>query len=213
MSSVAVIDYGMGNLHSIAKALQHAAPQVDVQIVSDPELILKADRVVFPGVGAMRDCMQALNETHLAEVIKEVAKSKPLLGICLGMQALLTDSEENGSTQGLNILPGHVMRFSDSLVDAQGNNLKIPHMGWNQVQFLSHPLWNNIPQASRVYFVHSYYAAPNDRSLVAATTDYPTAFACALAQDNVFAVQFHPEKSQAVGLQLLSNFLHWDGQV
>ena len=203
----------MGNLHSIAKALQHAAPQVDVQIVSDPELILKADRVVFPGVGAMRDCMQALNETHLAEVIKEVAKSKPLLGICLGMQALLTDSEENGSTQGLNILPGHVMRFSDSLVDAQGNNLKIPHMGWNQVQFLSHPLWNNIPQASRFYFVHSYYAAPNDRSLVAATTDYPTAFACALAQDNVFAVQFHPEKSQAVGLQLLSNFLHWDGQV
>ena len=213
MSSVAVIDYGMGNLHSIAKALQHAAPQVDVQIVSDPELILKADRVVFPGVGAMRDCMQALNETHLAEVIKEVAKSKPLLGICLGMQALLTDSEENGSTQGLNILPGHVMRISDSLVDAQGNNLKIPHMGWNQVQFLSHPLWNNIPQASRFYFVHSYYAAPNDRSLVAATTDYPTAFACALAQDNVFAVQFHPEKSQAVGLQLLSNFLHWDGQV
>ena len=213
MSSVAVIDYGMGNLHSIAKALQHAAPQVDVQIVSDPELILKADRVVFPGVCAMRDCMQALNETHLAEVIKEVAKSKPLLGICLGMQALLTDSEENGSTQGLNILPGHVMRFSDSLVDAQGNNLKIPHMGWNQVQFLSHPLWNNIPQASRFYFVHSYYAAPNDRSLVAATTDYPTAFACALAQDNVFAVQFHPEKSQAVGLQLLSNFLHWDGQV
>ena len=213
MSSVAVIDYGMGNLHSIAKALQHAAPQVDVQIVSDPELILKADRVVFPGVGAMRDCMQALNETHLAEVIKEVAKSKPLLGICLGMQALLTDSEENGSTQGLNILPGHVMRFSDSLVDAQGNNLKIPHMGWNQVQFLSHPLWNNIPQASRFYFVHSYYAAPNDRSLVAATTDYPTAFSCALAQDNVFAVQFHPEKSQAVGLQLLSNFLHWDGQV
>ena len=213
MSSVAVIDYGMGNLHSIAKALQHAAPQVDVQIVSDPELILKADRVVFPGVGAMRVCMQALNETHLAEVIKEVAKSKPLLGICLGMQALLTDSEENGSTQGLNILPGHVMRFSDSLVDAQGNNLKIPHMGWNQVQFLSHPLWNNIPQASRFYFVHSYYAAPNDRSLVAATTDYPTAFACALAQDNVFAVQFHPEKSQAVGLQLLSNFLHWDGQV
>ncbi len=213
MSSVAVIDYGMGNLHSIAKALQHAAPQVDVQIVSDPELILKADRVVFPGVGAMRDCMQALNETHLAEVIKEVAKSKPLLGICLGMQALLTDSEENGSTQGLNILPGHVMRFSDSLVDAQGNNLKIPHMGWNQVQFLSHPLWNNIPQASRFYFVHSYYAAPNDRSLVAATTDYTTAFACALAQDNVFAVQFHPEKSQAVGLQLLSNFLHWDGQV
>ncbi|MEI8208266.1 MAG: imidazole glycerol phosphate synthase subunit HisH [Methylococcales bacterium] len=213
MSSVAVIDYGMGNLHSIAKALQHAAPHVDVHIVSDPELILKADRVVFPGVGAMRDCMQALNETQLAEVIKEVAKSKPLLGICLGMQALLTDSEENGYTKGLNILPGHVVRFSDSLQNTQGNHLKIPHMGWNQVYFSSHPLWDKIQQNSRFYFVHSYYEIPNDATLITATTEYPTAFACALAKENVFAVQFHPEKSQAVGLQLLNNFLHWDGHV
>ena len=213
MSSVAVIDYGMGNLHSIAKALQHAAPHVDVHIVSDPELILKADRVVFPGVGAMRDCMQALNETQLAEVIKEVAKSKPWLGICLGMQALLTDSEEHGYTKGLNILPGHVVRFSDSLQNAQGNHLKIPHMGWNQVYFSSHPLWDKIQQNSRFYFVHSYYAIPNDATLITATTEYPTAFACALAKENVFAVQFHPEKSQAVGLQLLNNFLHWDGHV
>jgi imidazole glycerol-phosphate synthase subunit HisH len=213
MSSVAVIDYGMGNLHSIAKALQHAAPHVDVHIVSDPELILKADRVVFPGVGAMRDCMQALNETQLAEVIKEVAKSKPLLGICLGMQALLTDSAENGCTKGLDILPGYVVRFSDSLIDVQGNHLKVPHMGWNQVHFSSHPLWDKIQQNSRFYFVHSYYAIPNDATLIAATTEYPTAFACALAQGNVFAVQFHPEKSQAVGLQLLNNFLHWDGHV
>ena len=213
MSSVAVIDYGMGNLHSIAKALQHAAPHVDVHIFSDPELILKADRVVFPGVGAMRDCMQALNETQLAEVIKEVAKSKPLLGICLGMQALLTDSEENGYTKGLNILPGHVVRFSDSLQNTQGNHLKIPHMGWNQVYFSSHPLWDKIQQNSRFYFVHSYYAIPNDATLITATTEYPTAFACALAKENVFAVQFHPEKSQAVGLQLLNNFLHWDGHV
>jgi glutamine amidotransferase len=213
MSSVAVIDYGMGNLHSIAKALQHAASEVDVQIVSDADMILQADRVVFPGVGAIRDCMQALNQTDLAAVIHKVAKTKPLLGICLGMQALLTDSEENDNTQGLGIFPGHVVRFSDGLTDSHGNKLKIPHMGWNQVQQRPHPLWNKIPQDSRFYFVHSYYAVPDDNSVVAATTDYPDAFACALAQDNIFAVQFHPEKSQAVGLQLLNNFLHWDGQL
>ncbi len=213
MSSVAVIDYGMGNLHSIAKALQHAAPEVDVKTVSDANAILQADRVVFPGVGAMRDCMQALNESGLAEVICQVAKSKPLLGICLGMQALLTDSQENGHTEGLNVLAGHVVRFSDELKDMQGNVLKIPHMGWNQVHQLPHPLWENIPQDSRFYFVHSYYARPDNVAVAAATTDYPDAFACALAQDNIFAVQFHPEKSQAVGLQLLKNFLDWDGQV
>ena len=213
MSSVAVIDYGMGNLHSIAKALQHAAPDVDVQIVSDAKLILQADRVVFPGVGAMRDCMQALNQTGLSEVIQRVAKTKPLLGICLGMQALLTDSEENDNTQGLGILPGHVVRFSDALKDSQNNTLKIPHMGWNQVHFVPHPLWENISQDSRFYFVHSYYAQPDDASVVAATANYPDAFACALARNNIFAVQFHPEKSQAVGLQLLQNFLHWNGQV
>jgi glutamine amidotransferase len=208
MSSVAVIDYGMGNLHSIAKALQHAAPDVDVQIVSDADMILQADRVVFPGVG-----MQALNQSGLSAVIQSVAKMKPLLGICLGMQALLTDSAENGNTQGLGILPGHVVHFPDELKDSFGNKLKIPHMGWNQVHQKPHPLWNNIPQDSRFYFVHSYYAIPDDLSVVAGTTDYPDAFACALAQDNVFAVQFHPEKSQAVGLQLLTNFLHWDGLV
>lgn len=213
MSSVAVIDYGMGNLHSIAKALQHAAPEVDVQIVSDVGMILQADRVVFPGVGAIRDCMQALNQSGLFAVIQKVAKTKPLLGICLGMQALLTDSEENGDTQGLGIISGHVVHFSDALTDHHGNHLKIPHMGWNQVQQKPHPLWDNIPQDSRFYFVHSYYAIPDDTSVVAATAEYPNAFACALAQDNIFAVQFHPEKSQAVGLQLLNNFLHWNGQV
>ena len=213
MSSVAVIDYGMGNLHSIAKALQHAAPNVDVQIVADPDLILKADRVVFPGVGAIRDCMQALNQLGLVAAIQHVAKTKPLLGICLGMQALLTDNEENGNIKCLDIFPGHVVRFSDAIKDSDGNKLKIPHMGWNQVHQKLHPLWDKIPQDSRFYFVHSYYAIPDDLSVVAGTTDYPNAFACALAQDNVFAVQFHPEKSQAVGLQLLTNFLHWDGLV
>jgi imidazole glycerol-phosphate synthase subunit HisH len=212
MSSVAVIDYGMGNLHSIAKALQHAAPDVDVQIVADADQILQADRVVFPGVGAMRDCMHALNQSGLSNIIQQVAKTKPLLGICLGMQALLTDSEENEDTLGLNIFPGHVVRFPETLLDAQGNKLKIPHMGWNEVHFMPHPLWHNIPQNSRFYFVHSYYAQANDSSLVAATSEYPTAFTCALAKNNVFAVQFHPEKSQALGLQLLSNFLNWDGR-
>lgn len=210
MSSVAVIDYGMGNLHSIAKALQHAAPEVDVRIVCDGDAILDADRVVFPGVGAMRDCMQALTRSGLSAVIQSVAKTKPLLGICLGMQALLTDSEENGHTDGLNVFSGHVVRFPDDLKNKEGSSLKIPHMGWNQVHFVPHPLWRNIPQDSRFYFVHSYYAQPDDMSIVAATAQYPDAFACALARDNVFAVQFHPEKSQAVGLQLLKNFLHWD---
>ena len=212
MSTVAVIDYGMGNLHSIAKALQHAAPEVDVQITTDAEQILRADRVVFPGVGAMRDCMQALNQSGLSEVIREVAKTKPLLGICLGMQALLSDSEENGNTLGLDIFSGHVVRFAEDLSDNEGNKLKIPHMGWNQVHQRPHVLWNNIPQDSRFYFVHSYYAQPDESSAIAATTDYPDAFACALSHNNIFAVQFHPEKSQTVGLQLLNNFLHWDGQ-
>ena len=213
MSSVAVIDYGMGNLHSIAKALQHAEPDVDVKIVADADQILQADRVVFPGVGAMRDCMQALNQSGLSDVIQCAAKTKPLLGICLGMQALLTDSEENEDTLGLNIFPGHVVRFSEALVDDHGNKLKIPHMGWNEVHFRPHPLWHNIPQNSRFYFVHSYFAQSSDVSLIAATSQYPTAFTCALAKNNIFAVQFHPEKSQTVGLQLLSNFLHWDGQI
>jgi glutamine amidotransferase len=212
MSSVAVIDYGMGNLHSIAKALQVVAPETQVHVVSDAASILAADRVVFPGVGAIRDCMQALERTGLSEVIKIVAQTKPFLGICLGMQALLTDHEENGGTAALDILPGHVVHFAKSLADSNGDPLKIPHMGWNQVHYKIHPLWENIPQDSRFYFVHSYYAKPDDTAMVAASTQYPDDFACALSQDNVFAVQFHPEKSQAVGLQLLKNFLHWNGQ-
>ncbi|GFO72295.1 glutamine amidotransferase [Bathymodiolus japonicus methanotrophic gill symbiont] len=212
MSSVAVIDYGMGNLHSIAKALQHASPDVDVRVVSDKQAILAADRVVFPGVGAIRDCMHALEATELVEVITQVAQTRPLLGVCLGMQAMLGHSEENGGTDCLNLIPGEVVHFAKDLQGAQGKKLKIPHMGWNKVQQVAHPLWQNIAQDSRFYFVHSYYAQPDESHRVAATTEYPDAFACALAKDNVFAVQFHPEKSQAVGLQLLQNFLHWDGQ-
>jgi glutamine amidotransferase len=155
--------------------------------------------------------MQALHDSGLADTIKTVAVSKPLLGICLGMQALLTDSEEGGHTECLNLFSGHVKRFADGLSDAEGNRLKIPHMGWNQVQYKPHPLWTNIPQDSRFYFVHSYYAAPDFAEDTVATSNYPQSFTCALAKDNLFAVQFHPEKSQAVGLQLLHNFLHWDG--
>jgi len=212
MSSVAVIDYGMGNLHSIAKALQHASPETDVSVSADTDFIRHADRVVFPGVGAIRDCMQALTHSGMAEVIREVAKTKPLLGICLGMQALLDGSEENGGTECLGLLPGKVVHFPEPLSDEAGNILKIPHMGWNQAhQCAAHPLWSKIAQDSRFYFVHSYYAEPDDARIAAATSDYPTPFACALAQGNIFAVQFHPEKSQAVGLQLLDNFLRWDG--
>lgn len=211
MSTVAVIDYGMGNLHSIAKALQHASSDAQVIVTADAVAIRAADRVVFPGVGGIRDCMHALTASGLAEVIKDVAKTKPLLGICLGMQALLSTSEENGGTPCLGILAGKVVRFREPLRDVEGNVLKVPHMGWNQVKQHAHPLWANIPESSRFYFVHSYYAQPDDIGIVAATSDYPNAFACALAQGNIFAVQFHPEKSQVVGLQLLANFLCWDG--
>ncbi|MEI7839851.1 MAG: imidazole glycerol phosphate synthase subunit HisH [Methylococcaceae bacterium] len=211
MSTVAVIDYGMGNLHSISKALQHAAPDVEVVVTSNAATILTADRVVFPGVGAMRDCMKALHDLNLVDVIKYVAETKPLLGICLGMQALLMDSQENGHTDCLEILDGHVLKFADPLHDESGNILKVPHMGWNQVKQHAHPLWRGIPDESRFYFVHSYYTAVQNEALIAGTSDYPKAFACALMKNNVFAVQFHPEKSQTVGLQLLANFLNWNG--
>ena len=214
MSTVAIIDYGMGNLHSIAKALQHAEPKVDVQIVTDQARILSAERVVFPGVGAIRDCMHALESTGLADVIREVAQNKPMLGICLGMQALLTESEENETSQCLNIIPGQVVHFEKHIRDEQGEMLKIPHMGWNQVhQQIEHPIWENITQDSRFYFVHSYYARPLRSEVIAATSAYPEPFSCALSKNNIFAVQFHPEKSQADGLQLLKNFLNWDGSV
>ncbi len=213
MSTVAVIDYGMGNLHSIAKALQHADANVSVSVVSDRQSILSADRVVFPGVGAIRDCMRALSETGLDDVIRRVVAEKPVLGICLGMQALLTDSEENQQTGCLDIIPGHVAHFEKGLVDSNGETLKIPHMGWNQVRQKPHPLWRGIADNSRFYFVHSYFAKPDQAGHCLATSHYGQEFCCAVAKDNLFAVQFHPEKSQKVGLQLLHNFLHWDGSV
>jgi len=214
MSTIAVIDYGMGNLRSVAKALEHVAADVSVLVTSEADKILSAERVVFPGVGALRDCMAELQRLRLDQVIKEVAASgKPLLGICLGMQALLDSSEENGGMQGLGIIPGQALHFPTGQIDAlNGESLKVPHMGWNQVsQAGSHPLWRDIVQDSRFYFVHSYYAEPASDTNNAATTYYGQDFSSALVADNVFAVQFHPEKSQQAGLTLLRNFTEWDG--
>jgi glutamine amidotransferase len=212
MSSVAIIDYGMGNLHSIAKALEHVAGKDRVIVSSSHEQILSADRVVFPGVGAIRDCMSELKKSGLDEVIEKAAADRPLLGVCLGLQALLDVSEENQGTSCLGIIPGKVMHFPrDVYAEDSGDRLKIPHMGWNQVQQREHAMWQDIPANSRFYFVHSYYASPDDPGDIAATTPYGIEFASVLAHGNIFAVQFHPEKSQHAGLQLLSNFVRWNG--
>lgn len=210
-SSVAILDYGMGNLHSITKALQHVAPQANIRLTHDPEVIAQAERVVFPGVGAIRDCMASLRRLGLTEVIRSAARSKPLLGICLGLQALFDYSEENGGVECLGVIPGTVKRFNFEHVNFSGVAPKIPHMGWNTVHHeKSHPLWEGIADDARFYFVHSYYAAPTSSESVVGTTPYATNhFACGLAIERAFAVQFHPEKSQDVGLRLLANFLAW----
>ncbi len=216
VSTVAVIDYGMGNLRSVSKALEHVAPDLNVVVTDQAELIRSAERIVFPGVGAMRDCMVALEQHQLSALIREVASDRPFLGICLGMQLLLEHSEENGGTDGLGILPGRVRQFPNPLSDpddVQAQRLKIPHMGWNQVQQRSdHPLWANITDGERFYFVHSYYAEPATTDEIAASSRYGFDFSCALQRDNLFATQFHPEKSQHAGLQLLKNFTRWNGE-
>jgi len=213
MNVVAVIDYGMGNLRSVSKALEHVGGDRSVRVTYDPDLIRRADRVVFPGVGALRDCMAELTRLGLDEVIRECAATKPFLGICLGMQALLEFSEENNGTEGLGILPGRVAGFPSPFIDAVNHErLKVPHMGWNQVrQTRAHFLWTDIAQDSRFYFVHSYYAVPAVVEQVAGTARYGRDVTVALARENIFAVQFHPEKSQHAGLQLLANFMRWDG--
>jgi len=212
MSSIAIIDYGMGNLHSIAKAVEHVAPESHVQISSEPDDILSAERVVFPGVGGIGHTMQELERTGLGEVARQAAADKPMLCICVGMQALFERSEENDGTACLEMMPGEVRRFPEGMSGADGSKLKVPHMGWNQVHQKPHPMWDGIAQDSRFYFVHSYYAAPAEQDLQVATTDYGLEFCCALARGNLFAVQFHPEKSQRAGLALLRNFSRWDGQ-
>jgi len=212
MIDIAVIDYGMGNLRSVSNAVEHVAPGLRVAVTQDPREVDAARRVVFPGQGAMPDCMRELDARGLRQAVIDAARSKPFLGICIGLQ-MLFDLSDEGDVPGLGLLPGRVVRFpADKMFAADGAKLKVPHMGWNEVeQTLAHPLWAGIAPGSRVYFVHSYYPAPRNRDLVAGYSLYPHAFPCAVAQANLFAVQFHPEKSQAAGLRLLSNFVHWDG--
>lgn len=212
MNKVVVVDYGMGNLHSVAKALESVAPpDTQVIVTSDPVIIKSADRIVFPGVGAIRDCMSALHESKIAPVITDVFGNKPVLAICVGMQMLFSHSEENDGVDCLGLLPGNVKYFGRDLTNASEERLKVPHMGWNQVKQIDHPLWQNIEQNSRFYFVHSYYVESESATVVTGNCEYGHAFNVAVAQDNVFAVQFHPEKSAQAGLQLLANFMSWDG--
>lgn len=209
--SIAVVDYGMGNLRSVAKALQHVAADQPVFITSDAEEIHRAERVVFPGQGAARDCMRELHARNLHTVVMQAAREKPFLGICMGMQVLADHSEENAGVECLGLYPGNVRFFGNPLCDVQGVTLKVPHMGWNQVQQTAHPLWHNIANNSRFYFVHSYYMDPQDQSLIMGTTTHGKKFVSAMGRNNVFAVQFHPEKSASDGLQLLKNFSRWQG--
>jgi glutamine amidotransferase len=200
--SIAVVDYGMGNLRSVSKALEHVAPREEVLVTSDPQAIRGADRVVVPGQGALPDCMRQLTASGAREAVIEAAGRKPFLGLCIGLQMLFERGEE-GDTPCLGILRGRVPRFADDVVE-------VPHMGWNEVvQQQSHPLWRGIANPADFYFVHSYYPEPGEPSLTAATTVHGVTFTCAVARDNIFAVQFHPEKSQSSGLQLLSNFVQW----
>jgi imidazole glycerol-phosphate synthase subunit HisH len=210
MTDVAVIDYGMGNLHSVAKAIEHVAARAKVAVTSDPKVVAGAARVVFPGQGAMPDCMREMDSRGLRGAVLEAARSKPFLGICIGLQMLFEGSEE-GDTPGLGFFPGRVKRFPvPKMAGAQGAKLKVPHMGWSEVrQTVAHPLWRGIPQDSRFYFVHSYFPEPAEAALTAGECEYGVNFSCAAARDNVFAVQFHPEKSDATGLRLLANFVEW----
>lgn len=211
MPDIAVVDYGMGNLRSVAKALRHVAPDRAIEVTADPDVIRSAGRVVLPGQSAMPDCMRCLDESGLSPVVVEAARTRPFLGICLGLQMLFEISEE-GPTKGLGILGGAVVRFRHAAMALPSAvRLKVPHMGWSPVhQLRAHPLWAGIPDGARFYFAHSYHPAPNDPAVTAGTTDYPSAFTCAIARANIFATQFHPEKSHRAGLQLLANFVAWD---
>jgi glutamine amidotransferase len=211
--SVAVIVYGMGNLHSVASALEHAGA-AEVRVSCEAAVIAAADRVVFPGVGAIRDCMSEIRRLGCDQLLRGALheQRKPVLAICVGMQALMQRSEENGGVDCLGLFAGEVRHFGTPLLDASGARLKVPHMGWNCVrQQREHPLWAGIDDGERFYFVHSYYVHAEDRGLLAGSVDYGVTADAAIAHDNLFAVQFHPEKSHRAGLRLLRNFLEWDG--
>ena len=216
---IAVVDYGMGNLRSVEQALRHVTEgtnAAEVVLASTPDVVASADRIVFPGQGAMRDCMAELDARNLRQAVKDAAASKPFLGICIGLQMLFEHSEE-GDAAGLGILPGQVKRFAGDLRGADGQRLKVPHMGWNQVSQVaqtqgaqtSHALWSGIDDQAYFYFVHSYHVVPDDPALIVGRTEYGLPFTAAVARDNVFAIQCHPEKSARDGLQLLRNFVSW----
>ena len=210
--NIAVVDYGMGNLRSVSKALEHVAPTKNVLVTSNPDDIAQAERVVFPGQGAMPDCIRELDARGLREAVIAAAMNKPFLGICIGLQMLFDHSEE-GNAAGLGVFKGNVKRFAaEDMVDSAGAKLKVPHMGWNQVYQTgseAHALWQGIEDGARFYYVHSYYVQPDDETIIAGYSNYPNKFTCAVANKNLFAVQFHPEKSADAGLQLLSNFVNW----
>lgn len=209
MQSIAIVDYGMGNLRSVEKALAHVAPGARIAVTADPDAVRAADRVVFPGQGAMPDCMRSLADSGLGDALVEASREKPFLGLCIGQQMLFEKSAE-GDTPGLGLLPGEVVGFQVTAAD-RAAGMKVPHMGWNEVwQVRPHVLWHGIGDGSRFYFVHSYFCRPADRALAAGETRYGCAFTSAIARDNIFATQFHPEKSAAAGLTLLRNFSSWD---
>lgn len=218
MNTIAIVDFGMGNFHSVARALRAAAPDADIRISSTPEQIRQASRVVFPGQGAMPDCMRTLEASGLREAVVQAAREKPLLGVCVGEQMLFSGSEE-GDTRSLDIFPGWVRRFAGPQYAAPagtapnedaGARLKVPHMGWNAVrQTRDHELWAGIPDGTPFYFVHSYFAVPENPELTVGVSQYGQRFTCAIAADNIFAVQFHPEKSADHGLRLYRNFVEW----
>jgi glutamine amidotransferase len=210
MNKIVVVDYGMGNLRSVAQALRHVAPEADVRISGEAADIRAADRVVLPGQGAMPDCMRSLRESGVQDALLEAARNKPLFGVCVGEQMLFDWSDEGG-TAGLGLLPGKVVRFAlDGQVQADGSRFKVPQMGWNRVhQKTAHPLWDGVADDTYFYFVHSFYAVPAVAAHTVGVTEYGSAFSCAVARDNIFATQFHPEKSASAGLQLYHNFVHW----
>lgn len=211
MKKIAIVDYGMGNLRSVYQALRKAAPEVDVAIVDRPEGIRAADRIVLPGQGAMPDCMRCLGESGLQEAVLEASRGKPLMGVCVGEQMLFDWSEE-GSTPGLGLLPGKVVRFAlEGRLQDDGSRFKVPQMGWNRVrQTRAHPLWAGVADGAFFYFVHSYYVVPENRDHTAGETDYGTTFTSAVARENIFATQFHPEKSADTGLRVYRNFVDWN---
>jgi glutamine amidotransferase len=211
MNKIVVVDYGMGNLRSVAQALRAVAPEAEVKISGEIADIDAADRIVLPGQGAMRDCMASLRESGVEQALRRAAASRPVMGVCVGEQMLFDVSEE-GDTPGLGLLPGKVVRFQlDGRLQADGSRFKVPQMGWNRVrQVRPHPLWDGIDDDAYFYFVHSYYALPDNQQDSIGETDYGAPFCCAVAKDNVVATQFHPEKSASAGLRLYRNFVHWN---